>query len=75
MTIEARAAAGVACRAQTPRSAHAAWSPAHDRADPVDILIAQGRTRIAALLPLRTARMQASAFAFLRGTAAINQSL
>ena len=71
MTIEARTAAGVACRAQTPRSAHAAWSPAPDRADPVDILIAQGRTRIAALLPLRTARMQASAFAFLRGTAAI----
>lgn len=71
MTIEARTAAGVACRARTPRSAHAAWSPAPGRADPVEILIAQGRTRIDALLPLRTARMQASAFAFLRGAAAI----
>ena len=70
-TIAERKAAGAALRAQTPRSSHAAWQLPPDRADPIAILQAQGQTRIAALLPLRTARMQASAFAFLRGSAAI----
>ncbi len=71
MTIAARTAAGAALRTTTPRSSHAAWAPATDRADPIEILIAQGSSRIAALLPVRTARMNASAFAFLRGAAAI----
>ncbi len=70
-TIADRIAAGAALRAATPRGSHAAWQPAADRADPVAMLIAQGATRIPELLPLRTARMQASAFAFLRGAAAI----
>jgi uncharacterized protein (DUF2252 family) len=42
-----------------------------DRADPVGILIGQGRTRIAELLPIRYARMKTDPFAFLRGAAGI----
>ncbi len=63
--------AGVALRQTTPRSAHAEWTPAPDRPDPVDILVAQGRDRIAELLPVRYGRMKGSAFAFLRGAAAV----
>ena len=58
-------------RATTPRSSHGPWKPAANRADPVAILEAQGRSRIQDLLPVRTARMAASAFAFLRGAAAV----
>jgi len=38
---------------------------------PIEILIGQGKTRIAELLPIRYARMKANPFAFLRGAAAI----
>jgi uncharacterized protein (DUF2252 family) len=37
----------------------------------VAILLAQGESRIAELLPTRYARMRASAFAFYRGAAAV----
>jgi uncharacterized protein (DUF2252 family) len=53
------------------RSAHAEWEPSPGRADPVQILIDQGRDRIASLLPLRHERMKQDPFAFLRGAAAI----
>ena len=54
-----------------PRAAHAQWQPAPDRPDPVQTLIDQGRDRIAALLPLRYARMRTDPFAFFRGAAAV----
>jgi uncharacterized protein (DUF2252 family) len=54
-----------------PRGVHGQWAPPPDRADPVAILQAQGRSRIAELLPTRYARMRASAFAFYRGAAAV----
>jgi len=60
-----------AARARRPRSHQAEWNPPRDRKSPVDILAAQGRTRLPELLPLRMQRMRASAFAFLRGAAAI----
>ena len=66
-----RIAAGVAARRHMPRGHHAAWSPQADRRNPIDILVAQGRTRIQELLPTRYERMRASAFAFLRGSAAV----
>lgn len=63
--------AGRDLRKLVPRSQHAGWtSPAH-RADPVQTLIDSGRDRIADLLPIRYDRMRQSAFAFLRGSAAI----
>ncbi len=67
----ARHAAGAAVRRLLPRGVHGQWAPPPDRADPVAILQAQGRSRIAELLPTRYARMRASAFAFYRGAAAV----
>jgi uncharacterized protein (DUF2252 family) len=69
--LEERRAAGAEWRRQVPLSAHSEWKAAANRTDPVEILIVQGRTRIAELLPIRYARMKADPFAFLRGAAAI----
>jgi uncharacterized protein (DUF2252 family) len=69
-----RREAGAAARRHLPRSFHAAWDPPPDRKNPVAILKAQGETRIRELLPLRYQRMRASAFAFLRGSAAVMAS-
>jgi uncharacterized protein (DUF2252 family) len=68
---QARRGAGLGLRSKTPRSAQAQWSAPSDRADPVGILIEQGKTRIPELLPIRNQRMSADPFAFLRGAAAI----
>ena len=70
-TPRQRRQAGAALRQLVPRSAHAAWAPPAGRADPVAILVEQGRTRIAELLPIRYARMRTDPFAFLRGAAAV----
>ena len=66
-----RRQAGVALRRDVPRSAHGEWTPPADRADPVAILIEQGKSRIQELLPIRYGRMRADPFAFLRGAAAV----
>ena len=63
--------AGAALRREAPRSAHGDWSPAADRADPVAILIEQGKRRIQELLPIRYGRMRTDPLAFLRGAAAV----
>jgi uncharacterized protein (DUF2252 family) len=42
-----------------------------DRADPIEILMRQARTRTPALVPIRYGRMVRSPFAFFRGAAAI----
>jgi uncharacterized protein (DUF2252 family) len=67
----ARHAVGAAVRRVVPRGLHSHWTAPADRADPVAILLAQGQSRIAELLPIRYARMRASAFAFYRGAAAV----
>jgi uncharacterized protein (DUF2252 family) len=66
-----RREAGAAARRHLPRSFHAAWDPPGSRRNPLDILRAQGTSRIQDLLPLRYQRMRQSAFAFLRGSAAV----
>ena len=66
-----RREAGAAARKTLPRSHLATWSPPAGRQSPLAILAAQNATRIQELLPIRTERMRASAFAFLRGAAAI----
>jgi uncharacterized protein (DUF2252 family) len=73
-TPERRRHAGTALRRAVPRSAQAEWSPPADRADPVAILIDQGKTRIQELLPIRYGRMRSDPFAFLRGAAAVMAS-
>jgi uncharacterized protein (DUF2252 family) len=69
--LEDRRQAGAELRRQVPLDAHAEWKAPANRADPVEILIEQGKSRIAELLPVRYARMKADPFAFLRGAAAI----
>src|SRR5829696_4800956 len=62
---------GRAARQVVPRGSHAEWEPAPDRPDPVDLLEAQARDRNQELMPIRYARMMASPFAFMRGSAII----
>ncbi len=60
-----RRSLGKQLRKETPRSSHAAWQPAADRPDPLDLLQAQDEGRIQELLPIKYGRMAASPFAFL----------
>ncbi len=62
---------GKSLRVQTPREAHANWSPAADRTDPIATLLASNVGREETLVPLRMGRMAASPFAFLRGACAV----
>ncbi len=71
MTPAERWAAGKALRTQTPRSSHADWQPAKDRADPVAQLQEQAQNRVPELVPIRYGRMLRSPFAFYRGAAAV----
>jgi uncharacterized protein (DUF2252 family) len=65
------AAAGRSVRKDLPRSRLGAWVPPPDRRDPVAILEEQAVGRVQDLIPLRHARMSASAFTFYRGAAAL----
>jgi uncharacterized protein (DUF2252 family) len=71
MDLSERAAVGKAARSEAPRSAFAEWEPPAGRADPVDLLEAQGRDRVPDLLPIRYGRMAATPFTFFRGAAAV----
>jgi uncharacterized protein (DUF2252 family) len=62
---------GRAARRVAPRGSQAQWAPAPDRPDPIDLLEAQAKDRIQELMPLRYARMMASPFAFMRGSAIV----
>ncbi len=73
-SIAERLAAGKALREKVPRTTHAAYERHADRPDPVAILEKQNATRIQKLVPVRFARMLASPFAFLRGSAAVMAS-
>lgn len=66
-----RAERGKRTRQHIPRSAHDAWSPGRDRADPVAQLEQDERELIEELVPIRHARMLASPFTFYRGSASL----
>ncbi len=70
-TLADRRAAGRALRHKAPRSSHAEWAVTADRPDPLSLLEEQNRSRLAHLVPLRYARMAASPFTFLRGSAIV----
>ncbi|MBK5109851.1 MAG: DUF2252 domain-containing protein [Thermoleophilia bacterium] len=70
-TVEERQERGREARKQAPRSSHGDWSPAADRPDPIETLMAQDAGRLQFLVPIRHQRMGVSAFTFYRGTAAI----
>ena len=65
------AAAGRSVRKEIPRSQLGTWVAPADRRDPVDVLADQSVGRLEDLVPLRYARMSASAFTFYRGAAAL----
>lgn len=69
-SLETRYKTGKALRERTPRESHAAWTPAANRADPLETLLASNAGREESLIPLRMGRMAASPFAFLRGACA-----
>ncbi|MBK5118174.1 MAG: DUF2252 domain-containing protein, partial [Thermoleophilia bacterium] len=71
LSIADRKELGRSLRKSAPRSSHAEWVPAPDRADPVATLAAQDADRLDFLVPIRHLRMGESAFTFYRGTAAI----
>jgi uncharacterized protein (DUF2252 family) len=62
---------GRAARETLARTAHADWTPAPDRPDPVSVLQAQASMRVPELVPLRYGRMLVSPFTFYRGAAAV----
>lgn len=71
LPITERRALGRHLRKIVPRSQHAAWQAPPGRPEPVQVLLDNGRHLLSHLVPLRYHRMRASAFAFLRGSAAI----
>jgi uncharacterized protein (DUF2252 family) len=73
-THSEHAARGKAARAEVPRRVHGEWEPSPSRADPVDLLEEQARTRVPELVPIRYGRMLTSPFAFYRGAALIMAS-
>jgi uncharacterized protein (DUF2252 family) len=70
-SVQERLAAGKALRDTVPRAEHSRFDKNPDRADPVVILEQQNVSRVQKLVPVRFARMLASPFAFLRGSAAV----
>jgi uncharacterized protein (DUF2252 family) len=69
LTIDERAARGKAARANVGRAAHAEWNPNRRICQPLELLVEQDETRVAALVPIRYGRMAASPFAYYRGAA------
>jgi len=60
---------GKALRAATPHASLGTWTPTHNRPDVVDIIEESHAGRLPWLLGVRIARMAASPFGVLRGTA------
>ncbi|HEX3400677.1 MAG TPA: DUF2252 domain-containing protein [Acetobacteraceae bacterium] len=71
LSMAERRQAGHDLRRLVPRGQHATWHPPAERCDPLQILAETSRHRISSLLPIRYGRMQPSAFAFMRGSAAV----
>jgi uncharacterized protein (DUF2252 family) len=71
LSVAERASRGKAARGDAPRSSHAVFAPPSSRADPIEVLERQARTRVPELVPIRYGRMLVSPFAFYRGAAAI----
>jgi uncharacterized protein (DUF2252 family) len=70
-SVADRAAIGKDARAKVPRSSHAMFEPSSTRADPVELLQEQAKTRVPELVPIRYGRMLVSPFTFYRGAAMI----
>ncbi|MGZ4239538.1 MAG: DUF2252 family protein, partial [Solirubrobacteraceae bacterium] len=71
LSVAERVARGKAARAEVPRASHATFEPSATRADPVELLERQAKTRVPELVPIRYGRMLVSPFTFYRGAAII----
>jgi uncharacterized protein (DUF2252 family) len=71
LSVAERVARGKAARAEVPRSDHGVFEPSPTRADPVELLELQAKTRVPELVPIRYGRMLVSPFTFYRGAALI----
>jgi uncharacterized protein (DUF2252 family) len=71
LSIAERIARGKAARNEVPRAGHALFEPLSTRADPVELLERQAKTRVPELVPIRYGRMLVSPFTFYRGAALI----
>ncbi len=71
LSVSERVARGKAARAEVPRSRHATFDPPATRADPLELLEEQAKTRVPELVPIRYGRMLVSPFTFYRGAARI----
>src|SRR5437868_7432863 len=70
-SIADRMEAGKRLRTGVPKASLGEYKPQANRRDPVELLETQSKTRLQNLVPVRYARMLASPFAFLRGSAAV----
>jgi len=66
-----RLAAGGALRDKVQRGLHGAWKRGKGEVDPLAILRASDKGRVARLLPIRYGRMLQTPFTFYRGSAAV----
>jgi hypothetical protein len=66
-----RLAAGSALRDKVQRGIHGAWKRGKGEVDPLAILRASDKGRVARLLPIRYGRMLQTPFTFYRGAAAV----
>jgi uncharacterized protein (DUF2252 family) len=71
LSVTERVARGKAARKEVPRADHALFEPLSTRADPVELLERQAKTRVPELVPIRYGRMLVSPFTFYRGAASI----
>ena len=71
LSVAERVARGKAARKEVPRARHALFEPLSTRADPVELLERQAKTRVPELVPIRYGRMLVSPFTFYRGAAMI----
>jgi uncharacterized protein (DUF2252 family) len=71
LSVAERVARGKAARAEVPRARHGEFEPSPTRADPVELLELQAKTRVPELVPIRYGRMLVSPFTFYRGAALI----
>ena len=71
MSRAERFALGRSLREQVPRGTLGDWVPPPDRPDPVALIRQSHEGRIDWLIPIRVARMIASPYGFLRGTAIV----
>ncbi len=71
LSVAERVERGRAARSEAPRASHGEYTPAADRADPVELLQSQAASRVPELVPIRYGRMLVSPFAFYRGAALI----